>query len=89
MTGSGSKQANFTLPADLIEEMRQIVPRGEQSKVVADALRKELRRLKFRRALEGAFGVWKDAEHPELGEGTDEYIRKLRSSSRMGDSEGQ
>lgn len=38
------KQANFMLPVDLIEELRRSVPRREQSKAVAEALRKELKR---------------------------------------------
>ena len=60
------RQASFTLPSDLVDELRRSVPKGEQSKVVADALRKELKRLRFRRALERTFGAWQCEEHPEL-----------------------
>jgi len=76
------RQANFTLPSDLVDELRRSVPKGEQSKVVADALRKELKRLRFRRALEHTFGAWQGEEHPELEQGTEQYIRELRRSSR-------
>lgn len=31
------KQANFALPADLLEEFKRTVPKGEQSKVVGQA----------------------------------------------------
>jgi hypothetical protein len=31
------RQANFTLPEDLLEELRRAVPRGEQSRVVGEA----------------------------------------------------
>lgn len=85
MAGTGTKQANFNLPEDLVEELKKYVPRGEQSKVVAEALRKELQRLKFRRALEDTFGAWKEEDHPELEEGTEEFIRRLRESSRSQD----
>ena len=43
--GSATKQANFLLPEDLIEELRKSVPKREQSKVVAEALKKELKRI--------------------------------------------
>ena len=35
-----ARQANFTLPEDLLEELKKTVPKGEQSKVVGEALRK-------------------------------------------------
>ena len=89
MSQTSSRQANFLLPSDLLDELRHSVPRGEQSKVVADALRKELKRLRFRRALEHTFGAWQDEEHPELAQGTEKYISQLRHSSRTTGSGGQ
>ena len=82
MVKSRLKQANFVLPAELIDELRCTIPRGEQSKVVAEALRKELKRLKFRQALGHTFGAWQREKHPELEQGTEQYIRELRRSSR-------
>jgi hypothetical protein len=82
MSNAKTRQANFSLPNDLLEELRRQVPRGEQSKVVADAVRKELLRMRFRRAIDDAFGAWKAEDHPELEEGTEHYLRRLRRSSR-------
>ncbi len=79
-----AKQANFSLPGDLLEDLRRQVPKGEQSKVVARAIRNELMRLRFRRALDNAFGAWNEEEHPELEEGTEQFVRGLRHSSRTG-----
>jgi len=81
--GSSAKQANFLLPEDLLEELKSTVAKRQQSKVVAEALRKELKRLKLEKALHSSFGAWKDKDHPELKEGTDVFIRKLRKSSRL------
>jgi hypothetical protein len=78
-----TRQANFLLPEDLIEELRRDVPRREQSKVVSEALRRELRRLKLRKALETSFGAWKDKDHPELESGVEMFVRNLRKSSRL------
>jgi hypothetical protein len=75
-------QANFLIPEELLATLRALVPRGKQSAVVANALKNELRRIQFRKTLEGSFGAWVREEHPELKKGTEHFIRKLRSSAR-------
>lgn len=80
--GTMTRQANFLLPENLLEELKKSVPKREQSKVVAEALKKELKRLKLQKALDTSFGSWKDADHPELKSGTGTFIRKLRHSTR-------
>jgi len=80
---TATKQANFLLPEDVIEELKAAVPKRQQSRVVTDALRKELKRIRLEKALSESFGAWKDKDHPELIEGTDAYVRKLRKSSRL------
>jgi len=77
------KQANFTLPEELLAELKRAVPRGEQSRVVGEALRNELKRIKFRKALEESFGAWRGKEHPLLAKGTRQYVRGLRRSRRL------
>ena len=79
----GVRQANFTLPEDLLEELKRTVPKGEQSKVVGEALRNELKRIKFRVALQESFGTWKSKKHPELARGARVFIRSLRKSARL------
>lgn len=81
--GTATKQANFTLPEDLLEELKKTVPKGEQSKVVGEALRNELKRIKFKQALQRSFGAWKGQEHPELAKGPRHFVRSLRRSSRL------
>ncbi len=77
-----ARQANFSLPEALIEELRQAVPKREQSKVVAEALRRELKRMRLLKAIETSFGAWREEDHPELKEGVDSFVRELRESSR-------
>jgi hypothetical protein len=84
--GTATKQANFLLPEDLIEELKRSVPKREQSKVVTEALRKELKRLRLMKAIETSFGAWEEKKHPELHNGTEKYIRKLRKSTRLSPS---
>jgi hypothetical protein len=78
-----AKQANFLLPEDLLEELRTTVPKREQSKVVAEALRRELKRLRLAEAIQTSFGAWRDEDHPELIGGTEAYVRKVRRSTRI------
>jgi hypothetical protein len=80
---AATKQANFLLPEDLVEELRRGVPKREQSRVLAEALRRELKRLKLQKALQTSFGAWKDEGHPELREGAESFARAVRRSTRM------
>ena len=77
-----TKQANFLLPEDLIEELRTTVPPRQQSRFVAEALRRELKRVRLGQALEKSFGTWTEENHPELAAGTEAYVRNLRRSTR-------
>lgn len=81
MSGA-TRQANFLLPEELLEEMKKNVSPRQQSRFVAEAVRKELRRLRLEKALDAGFGAWKDEDHPELQEGTDSFVRGLRKSTR-------
>lgn len=81
--GGATKQANFLLPEELIEELKMAVPKREQSKIVAEALKKELKRIKLQGVLQSSFGVWKEKDHPELKEGAKSFIRRLRRSTRL------
>ncbi len=79
---SATKQANFLLPEDLLDELKRTVDKRQQSKVVSEALRKELKRIKLAKAFEVSFGAWKDKDHPEMREGAAIYVRRLRKSTR-------
>ena len=81
--GTATKQANFLLPQDLLDDLRKTVSKRQQSKVVAEALRKELKRLKLKKAIRENFGSWKDKDHPELKVGTESFVRTLRKSTRL------
>jgi hypothetical protein len=78
----GGRQANFTLPIDPLREFRRLVPWGEQSRVVREALGSELKRIKFQKALRLSFGAWLGSAHLELAKGSRAYVRSLRKSGR-------
>ena len=78
-----TKQANFLLPDDVLSELKTTVPKRQQSKVVAEALRKELKRIKLSKVLETSFGAWKAKDHPELKKSTEAFVRGLRTGTRL------
>jgi hypothetical protein len=78
-----TRQANFLLPEDVLNELKTSVPVRQQSKVVTEAIRKELKRIKLAKTLGTSFGAWKGKDHPELSKGTETFVRGIRSSTRM------
>lgn len=69
------RQANFLIPEELLAELRRFVPRGEQSQVVSEALKRELKRLKLELAFEKSFGAWGPRKDLKT---TRRFVRKLR-----------
>lgn len=76
------QQANFLMPSKLLDELRRAVPKGQQSKMVAQAVERELKRIRFLNSLERQFGAWAHEPHPELRRGVEQHIRRLRRSRR-------
>lgn len=58
--GTTARQANFIIPEDILEDLKKHVARRQQSRFVAEALRKELKRVRLESALENSFGAWED-----------------------------
>ena len=76
------KQANFQIPEDLLNQLRETVGKGELSRFVSGALKRELQRLRQLTAIDETFGAWKGGEHPELAAGVDRFVRNVRKSTR-------
>lgn len=72
---------NVLLPADVVEDLRHYVPARQRARFVAQAVERELRRLRLQAALEASAGAWQDADHPELVDGPaiDRWIAEGRS----------
>lgn len=50
---------------------------------MGQALRNELKRIKFKKALDASFGGWKEGTHPELAQGPRRFVRTIRKSTRL------
>jgi len=76
-----AKRAHILLPQDLVREIDAIVgPRGRSAFLVETA-REAVRRRKLLQFLESDTPGWKDADHPELSDGSGAWVRKLRQES--------
>ncbi|MBI2083227.1 MAG: hypothetical protein HYT76_06620 [Deltaproteobacteria bacterium] len=69
------RQANFLIPQEVLDDLRRLVPRGEQSQVVTNALKLELKRRKLKATLKASFGAW--GGHKNLRSARS-FVRKLR-----------
>lgn len=83
MATKTSKRINVTFPASLLEELREYVPRRERNRFIIEIVEKELRRIRFQRALRESAGTWSDEDHPDLMtvEDVNRYVRQLRETA--------
>jgi hypothetical protein len=72
-------RAHIVLPAELVQEIDDLVgPRGRSAFLVETAS-KEVKRRKLLAFLESQEPVWHDKDHPELvAQGTAGWVRALR-----------
>lgn len=76
-----TKHTHIVIPEPLVNEIDRLVGKRGRSGFLTQAAEKELRRLQQIKALEGAAGVWKDKDHPELKAGAARWVRELRKES--------
>ena len=73
------KRAHVILPEDLLTDVDQLAGPGQRSTFLAEIIRQEVHRLKLSSALREARGSWKIEDHPELQDGSDAFIERLRA----------
>jgi hypothetical protein len=68
-------------PPDLIAEVDRLAGKGKRTAFLVDLARREVKRRRLLKILEDAEPIWKDEDHPELAEGVNEWVRKMRAES--------
>ncbi len=53
------------------------------SEVVTEALEGYIEEQKLAEAVNGAFGAWKEKNHPEFKNGVEAYVRKVRKGRKF------
>jgi metal-responsive CopG/Arc/MetJ family transcriptional regulator len=78
-----TKLTPIRFPADLLAEIDKYIDDGNRSKFIIDAARKELFRLKQRKAIHNTAGIFDEKDYPELktSEDTSNWVRKIREES--------
>jgi hypothetical protein len=86
-----TKRAHVLLPDDLLREIDSLVGSRGRSAFLVETARTEVRRQKLLQFLEGKGEdpAWRNSDHPELAEGTDAWVRKLRTESDVRARSGQ
>jgi metal-responsive CopG/Arc/MetJ family transcriptional regulator len=72
------KRAHIILPEDLLAEVDRLVGERGRSAFLAEIVQREIQRRKLLAALQEAKGSWKAEEHPELQEGSEAFVERLR-----------
>lgn len=67
------------LPEDLLADIDALVGQRRRSAFLVDVLREEVRRRRLVQILSDPEPIWKDEDHPELAEGAEAWVRKIRN----------
>jgi hypothetical protein len=72
------KRTHVILPEDLLADIDTLVGQRGRSAFLVEVLREEVRRRRLLQILSSPEPVWKDEDHPELAEGSESWVRKMR-----------
>ena len=78
----GSQRAHIVLPESLIRDIDALVGPRARSAFLVETAQAEIHRRKLLKFLETDEPVWKDDEHPELSEGSSDWVRSLRQEGQ-------
>ncbi len=78
-----TKLTPIRFPLDLLSDLDKHVGERQKSKFIIEATKKELLKLKQKKALKFAAGVIKDKEYPEFASAEDvaSWVRRLRDET--------
>jgi len=76
------QRLNISFPKKVADQLSSLIPAGKRSKLVVEATRKELQRIKVLKVLDRTAGAWTDRNHPDLKkiEDVKAWVRNLRQS---------
>ncbi len=73
-----AKRTHVVIPEQLVRDIDNLVGSRQRSSFITQAAERELIRLRQLAAFRAASGVWKDSDHPELQQGSAEWVRSMR-----------
>jgi metal-responsive CopG/Arc/MetJ family transcriptional regulator len=72
------KRTHVVISDQLLREIDSVVGSRQRSRFLSQAAERELMRLRQLKAIDSAAGSWKDADHPELKQGSVKWVKILR-----------
>lgn len=81
MTSTASKRAHVVLPEQLLAEVDALVGQRGRSAFLTEVVGQAVQRRKLLAAFLEAKGSWNDEDHPELANGSDAFVDRLRAEN--------
>jgi len=76
------KRTHVVVPEELIMEVDRLSGKRKRSQFIARAIKREIQRLNYIMAVKETAGAWETKEHPELKDGSETWVRKLRDEDK-------
>ena len=76
------KRTHVVVPEELIREVDRLSGKRKRSQFIVQAIKKEIQRLNYISAVRETAGAWKGEDHPELNDGSESWVRKLRDEDK-------
>jgi hypothetical protein len=70
--------AQVTILKELLADIDGLVGEQNRDDFLIEVLRKEVKRRQLLQMLSSSESFWKDEDHPELQEGSDVWVRRMR-----------
>ncbi|MFZ5632527.1 MAG: hypothetical protein ACOY40_06725 [Bacillota bacterium] len=80
-----TKITPIRFPVELLSDLDKYVGERQRSRFIIDATKKELFRVKQKKALQSAAGILKEGDYPEFttADGVSTWVRKLREETEV------
>lgn len=75
------KRAHIILPEKLLAEVDRLVGERGRSAFLAEVVQREIQRRNLLAAVREARGSWKPEDHPELKDGPEAFVERLRAEN--------
>jgi hypothetical protein len=85
----GSGGAQIVLPADLLQEIDELVGIGARTEFITDLARREVHRLRLPQFLGEKPPGWDLEKHPELKDGAPKWVESIRRDDEPTNGETQ
>lgn len=72
------RRTHVVLEERLVKDIDRLVGPRRRSSFLTEAAEEKLMRYRQIAALKAAAGAWEDADHPELKQGSAQWVRKMR-----------